>query len=100
MSFFFLNFFLDLTYEEILLYHYPEFLEKHNDLIKNKKSIAEHLLQGESVKTDPFDSEEDEFGDEEEIIGNLAPQDKSHAEDDTTLLFKKDTKKEEQKQNV
>ena len=89
-----------MTYEEILLYHYPEFSEKHNELIKNKKSITEHLLQGECVKTDPFDSGEDEFGDEEEIIDKTGPQDKSHAEDDTTLLFKKETKKEEQKQNV
>jgi len=87
-----------LTYEEILLYHFPEFLEKHNNFIKNDQSIVEHILQGENAKTDPFDSEEDEYADEEEKI-------ESHEsklwenEGNTAVLFMKEPKEEKEEEN-
>lgn len=81
-----------MTYEEILLYHFHDFFEKHENAINNNQSILEHIIQGECAKTDPFDSEEDEFLDEEE---KQAQDEKGDGEDTAKLLMKKEEEKKE-----
>ena len=39
-----------MIYEEILLYHFPEFRAKYDDNIKNSKSVIQHILKGENAK--------------------------------------------------
>lgn len=39
-----------MIYEEILLYHSPEFKKMYDEKIKNGQSIMNHILKGESAK--------------------------------------------------
>lgn len=57
---------IDLTYEEILLYHFPDFMEQHTKALQKNLSPMDHLLKADNKKNDIFDSEEDELTDEEE----------------------------------
>ncbi|CAD8098892.1 unnamed protein product [Paramecium primaurelia] len=40
----------DMIYEEILLYHYPDFKKSYEEKIANNQSIISHIMKGESAK--------------------------------------------------
>jgi mitogen-activated protein kinase 1/3 len=39
-----------MVYEEILLYHYPDFHTKYMKRIKENNSVIDHILVGQSAK--------------------------------------------------
>lgn len=41
---------VDMIYEEILLYHFPDFKKQYEEKISNNQSVINHILKGESAK--------------------------------------------------
>ncbi len=39
-----------MIYEEILLYHYPQFVEGYETKKMNSESLIEHILKNENAK--------------------------------------------------
>ena len=39
-----------MIYEEILLYHYPDFKKLYEEKITNNQSVISNILKGESAK--------------------------------------------------
>lgn len=39
-----------MIYEEILLYHFPDFKKQYEEKISNNLSVINHILKGESAK--------------------------------------------------
>ena len=41
---------LDMIYEEVLLYHYPEFRKEYTAKVENGQSITLHILKNDNSK--------------------------------------------------
>lgn len=51
-----------MVYEEILLYHFPEFRKEYESKIKEEESVIKHILTGQSARLiDPL--ADDDFPD-------------------------------------
>ena len=55
--------YLDLLYEQTLLYHYKDFAEAHDRKIKSNESLIMHILTNSNSKKFNFatDAEDDEW---------------------------------------
>ncbi|EAR83980.2 MAP kinase (macronuclear) [Tetrahymena thermophila SB210] len=51
----------DLVYEEILLYHYPDFKKKYLDKIQNNQSVMQHIFDNanKNIVDEEFSSDQD-----------------------------------------
>lgn len=60
--------FKDLIYEEILLYHFPDFKAEYKEKKKKGLSVQNHIFSNENGKiNDQDDSDEDDFSDSDDL---------------------------------